>query len=84
MSNFEKDVINRLGRIETKLDADFRDLHGHENELGLIQEHRNLEDEVKEIKTTYKTWGTILSVFIVVSTILGTGIALLNYISNKF
>ena len=29
LTNFEKEVIDRLGRIETKLDNDFRALHGN-------------------------------------------------------
>lgn len=44
MTQFEKEVIDRLGRIETKLDNDFRELHGN-GQPGLI--HRTGEIELR-------------------------------------
>ena len=45
VSEFEKDVIDRLGRIETKLDNDFHALHGN-GKPGLIEKVAALEEKV--------------------------------------
>ena len=42
MTKFEQDVIDRLGRIETKLDADYRELHGN-GQPGLVTRTGDLE-----------------------------------------
>lgn len=58
MSPFEREVIDRLGRIETKLDADFRTLHGN-GQPGLVQKHDTLGARVDRLETTWKTWGVV-------------------------
>lgn len=54
LTDFETDVIDRLGRIETKLDNDFRALHGN-GQPGLIEKHEKLESRVKTIEDAMKT-----------------------------
>ena len=54
MTSFERDVIDRLGRIETKLDADFRALHGN-GRPGLIDKHTMLEDRVQVLEDQHKS-----------------------------
>ena len=46
MTAFEKEVIDRLGRIETKLDADYRALHGN-GRPGVIDRVSDLEGKVE-------------------------------------
>lgn len=41
MTKFEQDVIDRLGRIETKLDADYRALHGN-GRPGVVEQTQDL------------------------------------------
>jgi len=58
MTDFERDVIDRLGRIETKLDADFRALHGN-GHPGLLDRVALLESEMHELhskKSWFKEW----------------------------
>ena len=45
MTKFEQDVIDRLGRIETKLDADYRALHGN-GSPGLVTKTAELESKL--------------------------------------
>lgn len=45
MTSFERDVIDRLGRIETKLDNDFKDINGSGNAPGLLQRVSKLESD---------------------------------------
>ncbi len=45
MTDFEKEVIDRLGRIETKLDADFRAIHGN-GKPGLVDKVAELSAQV--------------------------------------
>ena len=42
LNKFEKDVIDRLGRIETKLDNDYKALHGN-GKPGLLDRVTTLE-----------------------------------------
>lgn len=51
MTPFEREVIDRLGRIETKLDADYRALHGN-GHPGLIDKHSDLEQRVRILETS--------------------------------
>lgn len=50
MTAFEKEVIDRLGRIETKLDTDYRTLHG-DGKPGLVDKLDALEDRVRDLET---------------------------------
>lgn len=54
MTPFERDVIDRLGRIETKLNADFATLHGN-GQPGLVQKQAALETRVSAIEFTCKS-----------------------------
>lgn len=54
MNEFELDVVERLGRIETKLDNDFHILHGN-GEPGLLERVNELEHEVL-LLTSKKHW----------------------------
>ena len=65
MTEFERDVIDRLGRIETKLDSDYRALHGN-GKPGLIDrvasvEQRLLVTEIQE-KEIQRLVQTILEI----------------------
>ena len=46
ITEFEKDVIDRLGRIETKLDNDFLAIHGN-GQPGLLTRVAKLEEQQK-------------------------------------
>ena len=50
----QHEVIDRLGRIEVKLDNDFRALHGN-GQPGLITKHAELEQRVASLEQTAKT-----------------------------
>ena len=54
LTDFEKDVIDRLGRIETKLDNDFRAIHGN-GQPGLLQRVSKLEEQQK-LMTSRQGW----------------------------
>lgn len=69
MPKFETEVIDRLARIETKLDSDYRTLHGN-GKLGLIHKHDALDDRVLKIETSRKTWGMVLAVLATILTVL--------------
>lgn len=45
MTSFEKDVIDRLGRIETKLDNDYRAIHGN-GHPGLLDRVSSVEQRL--------------------------------------
>ena len=45
MNDFEREVIDRLGRIETKLDADYHALHGN-GRPGVIDRVATIESKV--------------------------------------
>lgn len=49
MTNFERDVIDRLGRIETKIDHDYRTLHGSISEEGLVSRVGKLESRMQTV-----------------------------------
>lgn len=49
LSAFKADVIDRLGRIETKLDNDYKELHGN-GKPGLLDEFDALEDRVRDLE----------------------------------
>lgn len=49
MMPFEKEVIDRLGRIEEKIDNDFRILHGTSNDEGLIRRVGKLESRLQSV-----------------------------------
>lgn len=76
VSEFEKDVIDRLGRIETKLDNDFHALHGN-GKPGLIEKVADLEVKVNLIiqkSKWYKDW---------LGWIVATGIAVAGLLTRK-
>lgn len=64
LTDFEKEVIDRLGRIETKLDNDFRALHGN-GQPGLIEKTQKLEQRVKSLEDMAKTQSGIAGKVIV-------------------
>ena len=77
-TDFETDVIDRLGRIETKLDNDFRALHGN-GQPGLIEKHEKLESRVKSIEDAMKTQSGIAGkVIIGLAWLVTTAIAFYN------
>lgn len=53
MSLFEQEVIDRLARIETKLDADYRILHGN-GKPGLIEDLEGLKGRVQSLEDHHK------------------------------
>lgn len=78
LTNFEKDVIDRLGRIETKLDNDFRALHGN-GQPGLIEKTQKLEQRVKSLEDMAKTQSGIAGKVIVgLAWLVTTAIAFYN------
>jgi len=78
LTDFETDVIDRLGRIETKLDNDFRALHGN-GQPGLIEKHEKLESRVKSIEDAMKTQSGIAGkVIIGFAWLVTTAIAVYN------
>lgn len=54
MSLFEQEVIDRLARIETKLDADYRILHGN-GKPGLIEDLEGLKGRVQSLEDHHKS-----------------------------
>ena len=78
LTDFETDVIDRLGRIETKLDNDFRALHGN-GQPGLIEKHEKLEQRVKSLEDMAKTQSGIASKIVIgVAWLVTTAIAFYN------
>ena len=78
LTDFEKEVIDRLGRIETKLDNDFSALHGN-GQPGLIKKHEKLESRVKSIEDAMKTQSGIAGkVIIGLAWLVTTAIAFYN------
>lgn len=76
MNTFEQDVIDRLGRIETKLDTDYRTLHG-DGKPGLVDKLDALEDRVRDLETDraskQRHWGATA---VVAGFVVNTAIAL--------
>lgn len=66
MNQFESEVIDRLGRIEEKIDADFRILHGSGTADGLIGRVGKLESRLQSVeecgKYKLRFWGTLAAV----------------------
>lgn len=54
MRNFERDVIDRLGRIETKLDADYRVLHGN-GHPGLVEKTGDHDKRILALENAVKS-----------------------------
>lgn len=82
LTDFEKEVIDRLGRIETKLDNDFRALHGN-GQPGLLEKHEKLENRVSSLEQRVDTQSGIAGkVVIGVAWLVTTAIALYNLISK--
>lgn len=54
MTEFEKEVIDRLGRIETKLDTDGRHLYGN-GKPGLVDRITAVESDVAVLKA-HRSW----------------------------
>ena len=78
LTEFEKDVIDRLGRIETKLDNDYRTLHGN-GQPGLLSKHTDLEKRVSALEQSASTQSGIAGkVTVGVAWIITTAIALYN------
>ena len=76
--DFEKEVIDRLGRIETKLDNDFRALHGN-GQPGLIEKTQKLESRVQTLEETVKTQKGITGKIVIgLAWLVTTAIALYN------
>ncbi|MBR6371991.1 MAG: hypothetical protein IKS20_02305 [Victivallales bacterium] len=72
LTDFEKDVIDRLGRIETKLDNDFRAIHGN-GQPGLLTRVTKLEEQQK-INEGKKGWVKELLATLLSLLALGTSI----------
>lgn len=53
IDEFQKDVIDRLARIELKLDNDYKALHGN-GHPGLLDRVADLEKQLQTIKTQDK------------------------------
>ena len=49
VTDFEHEVIDRLGRIETKLDADYRVLHGN-GKPGVVDKVDALEERIHDLE----------------------------------
>lgn len=82
LTDFEKEVIDRLGRIETKLDNDFRALHGN-GQPGLIEKHEKLENRVSTLEQRIATQSGIAGkVVIGIAWLITTLIAAYNLIQN--
>lgn len=51
MTQFEREIIDRLGRIETTLMVDSKALHGN-GHPGLIEKHADLEQRVRILEAS--------------------------------
>lgn len=78
MIEHETDVIDRLGRIETKLDSDFRALYGN-GQPGLVTKHVQLEQRVSALEQAARTQSGIAGkVILGAAWLVTTAIALYN------
>ena len=72
-TNFEREVIDRLGRIETKLDNDGKAIYGN-GHPGLLDRMVKLEQEIALLKSKgkwYREWlGWIVATALAVAQIL--------------
>jgi len=82
MSRFEQEVIDRLARIETKLDNDFRTLHGN-GQPGLLAKHNDLERRVTTLEHAFRTQsGVARKIIITLAWLVTTAIACYNLIAK--
>ena len=82
LAAFERDVIDRLGRIEVKLDNDYRAIHGN-GQPGLLEKHTALEQRVASLEQTARTQSGIAGKITVgIAWIVTTSIALYNLMTN--
>ena len=78
----EKDVIDRLGRIEVKLDNDYKTLHGN-GRAGLLEKHSDLEHRVSSLEQAARTQSGITGkVTVGVAWLITTAIAVYNLMTN--
>lgn len=78
LTDFEKEVIDRLGRIETKLDNDYHALHGN-GQPGLIVKHEKLENRVQALAQKVDTQSGIAGKLVIgIAWLVTTAIALYN------
>lgn len=78
MIEHETDVIDRLGRIETKLDSDFRALYGN-GQPGLVTKHVQLEQRVSALEQAARTQSGIAGkISIGIAWLITTAIAIYN------
>ena len=78
LTDFEKEVIDRLGRIETKLDNDYLALHGN-GQPGLIVKHEKLENRVQTLEQKIETQSGIAGkIVIALAWLVTTAIACYN------
>ena len=61
-NQFEHEVIDRLARIETKLDSDFRALNGVDGKPGLIDRVSSLEENRSNFKFTIGVIAWIIAI----------------------
>ena len=74
-SEFEKDCIDRLGRIETKLDDDYHALHGN-GQPGLLERVTKIETALNILQAKskwYKDW---------LGWIVATGVAVASFLKK--
>lgn len=82
-AEFEKDVIGRLARIETKLDNDFRALHGN-GHPGLLAEMETAKQEIALMKARQSWWGTALAGWLsILAWLVATGIAIVGLFKGR-
>ena len=78
LSELQSDMADRLGRIETKLDSDFRALYGN-GQPGLVTKHIQLEQRVSALEQTARTQSGIAGkIVIAVAWLVTTAIAFYN------
>lgn len=70
MSAFEKEVIDRLGRIETKLDVDFRTLHGSDSKAGLVERVETLEKHKAASGLLFEAFCWIVGIIVAICGVL--------------
>lgn len=82
ISDLKTELVDRLGRIETKLDNDGKELYGN-GKPGLLDRFDDLEDRVRDIETKQsekqKHYGAIMAV---VAFLINAAIALLAYLKR--
>ena len=77
-ASFESEVIDRLARIETKLDNDFRALHGN-GQPGLLEKHEKLDNRVQILEQKVDTQSGIAGKLVIaLAWLVTTAIAFYN------